>query len=173
MKNTTTTTFARPTTTRRYAASPVVATRRLHLLDADNLIGDPRVTDPGVIGRCFRDYCSVAGHRPGDHVVVGTGCNGVHALAVQQAWQPARVVRRSGPDGADLALIEAATVEAERHRYTHFVIGSGDHRFADLYDELVDKGYPVTVVSRSRSLSRALRSRAGDQVLYLPDLRLV
>ncbi len=147
--------------------------RQLHLLDADNLIGDPRVTDPTVIGGCFRDYCSVARYRPGDHVVVGTGCNGKHAFAVQYAWQPARIVRRPGPDGADLALIEVATEEASRHRYSEVVIGSGDHRFVEVYDMFSDLGYSVRVVSRPRSLSRALRQRAGDGVLYLPDPHLI
>jgi uncharacterized LabA/DUF88 family protein len=80
------------------------------------------------------------------------------------------VVRRPGPDGADEALIEAALTEADRGRYTNFVIGSGDHRFADLHDLLSERGYPVTVVSRPHALSRRLRSRAGDRVLYLPDL---
>ncbi len=147
--------------------------RPLHVIDIDNLMGDPRVIDPWVIGKWQSAYVNTTGLRPGDHAIVGTGCNGKHAFAVQSKWNPFRVVRRPGPDGADEALIEAAITEADRGRYTHFVIGSGDHRFADLYDELVDKGYPVTVVSRSRSLSRALRSRAGDQVLYLPDLDLV
>jgi hypothetical protein len=80
------------------------------------------------------------------------------------------VVRRPGPDGADEALIEAALTEADRGRYTNFVIGSGDHRFADLHDLLNKRGYPVTVVSRPQALSRRLRSLAGDRVLYLPDL---
>ncbi|MFM8847648.1 MAG: hypothetical protein ACKOHN_06320, partial [Actinomycetota bacterium] len=104
MKNTTTTTFARPTTTRRYAASPAVATRRLHLLDADNLMGDPRVIDPWVIGKWQSAYVNTTGLRPGDHAIVGTGCNGKHAFAVQSKWNPFRVVRRPGPDGADEAL---------------------------------------------------------------------
>ncbi|MEY3566616.1 MAG: hypothetical protein RLZ19_630 [Actinomycetota bacterium] len=147
--------------------------RPLHVIDIDNLMGDPRVIDPWIIGKWKSAYVHVTGLRPGDHAIVGTGCNGKHAFAVQSKWNPFRVVRQPGPDGADEALIEAAITEAERGRYTHFVIGSGDHRFADLYDELVDKRYPVTVVSRSRSLSRALRSRAGDRVLYLPDLDLV
>jgi hypothetical protein len=111
-----------------------------------------------------------AGLRPGDHAIVGTGCNGKHAFAVQSKWNPFRVVRRPGPDGADEALIEAALTEADRGRYTNFVIGSGDHRFADLHDLLNKRGYPVTVVSRPQALSRRLRSLAGDRVLYLPDL---
>lgn len=151
----------------------VTLPRPLHVIDIDNLMGDPRVIDPRVIGEWRSAYVRTTGLRSGDHAIVGTGCNGKHAFAVQSKWNPFRVVRRPGPDGADEALIEAAITEAERGRYSHFVIGSGDHRFADLYDELVDKGYPVTVVSRSRSLSRALRSRAGDRVLYLPDLDLI
>jgi hypothetical protein len=147
--------------------------RPLHLIDIDNLMGDPRVVDPSVIDRWQSNYSRTAGLRGGDHAIVGTGCNSMHAFAVQKAWNSYRIVRRRGPDGADEALIDAAITEAERGRYTSFVIGSGDHRFADLHDHLIGLGYPVTVVSRQRALSRMLRSRAGDRVLYLPDLNLV
>ena len=144
--------------------------RPLHIIDIDNLMGDPWVIDPRVIGRWQSTYMKTASLRPGDHAIVGTGCNGKHAFAVQSKWNPFRVVRRPGPDGADEALIEAALTEADRGRYTNFVIGSGDHRFADLHDLLSERGYPVTVVSRPQALSRRLRSLAGDRVLYLPDL---
>jgi hypothetical protein len=144
--------------------------RPLHIIDIDNLMGDPWVIDPWVIGRWQSTYMKTAGLRPGDHAIVGTGCNGKHAFAVQSKWNPFRVVRRPGPDGADEALIEAALTEADRGRYTNFVIGSGDHRFADLHDLLSERGYPVTVVSRPQALSRRLRSLAGDRVLYLPEL---
>lgn len=147
--------------------------RPLHVVDVDNLMGDPRVIDDVVLDRWLDEYRHVAGYRPGEHAVVGTGCNARHAFAVQRCWQPARIVRRPGPDGADEALIEAAVTEAERGRYSHFIIGSGDHRFADLHDTLVDRGYPVWVVSRPRALSHTLRQRAGDHVLYLPDTGLI
>lgn len=147
--------------------------RPLHLVDVDNLMGDPRVIDDEVIDHWLDEYRYASGYRPGDHAIVGTGCNGRHAFAVQRCWQPARIVRRPGPDGADEALIEAAVTEADRGRYSHFIIGSGDHRFADLHDTLVDRGYPVWVVSRPRALSRRLRERAGDRVLYLPDTGLI
>ncbi|MBM3828837.1 MAG: NYN domain-containing protein [Actinobacteria bacterium] len=153
--------------------TPLKRPRPLHVIDIDNLMGDPRVIDPWVIGKWQSAYVRTTGLQTGDHAIIGTGCNGKHAFAVQSTWKSFRVVRRPGPDGADEALIEAAIAEAERGRYAHFIIGSGDRRFADLFDILVAKGYPVTVVSRPRSLSRALRSRAGNRVLSLPDLDLI
>ena len=143
--------------------------RPLHILDIDNLLGDPTATDPHVINDCLGQYRAHTGYQKGDHVVVGTGCNALHVYAVQSCWPAVQYVRQSGPDGADFALIEQALIALERGRYSHFILGSGDGRFADLYDEMTARGYPVFVASRPSALSWKLRQRAGENLIYLPE----
>ena len=67
--------------------------------------------------------------------------------------------------GHPVALDEAAS-----GRYTHFVIASGDGRFAQTYREITRLGFPVTVVSRPESLAVELRLLAGKDVLFMPSL---
>jgi hypothetical protein len=143
--------------------------RPLHILDIDNLLGDPTATDTHVINDCLGQYRALTGYQKGDHVVVGTGCNALHVYAVQSCWPAVQYVRQSGPDGADFALIEQASIALERCRYSHFILGSGDGRFADLYDEMTARGYPVFVASRPSALSWKLRQRAGRNLIYLPE----
>ena len=143
--------------------------RPLHILDIDNLLGDPTATDTHVINDCLGQYRALTGYQKGDHVVVGTGCNALHVYAVQSCWPTVQYVRQSGPDGADFALIEQASIALERCRYSHFILGSGDGRFADLYDEMTARGYPVFVASRPSALSWKLRQRAGRNLIYLPE----
>ena len=143
--------------------------RPLHILDIDNLLGDPTATDTHVINDCLGQYRSHTGYQKGDHVVVGTGCNALHVYAVQSCWPAVQYVRRSGPDGADFALIEQALIALERGRYSHFILGSGDGGFADLYDAMTARGYPVFVASRPSALSWKLRQRAGENLIYLPE----
>ena len=78
-------------------------------------------------------------------------------------------VRRPGPDGADYALIEQALIALDRGRYSHFILGSGDGRFAELVDTITAKGFPVVVASRPSALSWKLRQRAGENLIYLPE----
>jgi hypothetical protein len=143
--------------------------RPLHILDIDNVLGDPMATDINLINQCLGDYRSQTGYRTGDHVVVGTGCNALHVYAVQSCWPAVQYVRRPGPDGADHALIEQALIALERGRYSHFILGSGDGRFTELVDTITAKGLPVVVASRPSALSWKLRQRAGHNLIYLPE----
>lgn len=149
---------------------PTTLHRPLHIIDFDNLSGDPRITDPSVIRRVFDTYRASTNYQAGDHAVVGTGCNAKHAFAVQAAWPQVRHVRRRGADGADFALVEAAIAAAERDRYSHFILASGDHSFVPAYEHLSQAGFPVFVASRPEALSRTLKRTAGSRVVYLPRL---
>jgi uncharacterized LabA/DUF88 family protein len=149
----------------------ITTNRYFHLVDIDNLLGDPRSTNNERIRDCFEEYRKVTRYRAGSHLaVVGTGCNGCHVVSVQSQWPGVRYVRRPGQDGADIALHEVALDEAVSGRYTHFVIASGDGRFAQTYRQISGLGYPVTVVSRPESLAMELRLLAGKNVLFMPSL---
>ena len=110
--------------------------RTLHLVDADNLLGDPNTCDEEFIAATFDAYRKAAGHRPGDHIVVATGTNSRHVYAVENAWPNASHRRRSGTDGADLELLDAAEWAARSGRFDRAVIGSGDRIFMVAFDLL-------------------------------------
>lgn len=76
----------------------------------------------------------------------------------------------SGPDGADLALLDVLLHEDVAARFTHIVIGSGDGVFGQVAASLSARGVWVTVVSRRDSLSPWLAQAARD-VVYLDTPR--
>lgn len=132
-------------------------------MDVDNLLGDPRDATPASIRGALAAYRIASGYGRCDLVVLATN----HAIGVEvsTAWPGARLLVRSGKDGADLALIEEAR-SMPTGRVTRVVVGSGDHIFIDVVNELHAAGLQVSVVSRPLSLARALR-RAADVVIDL------
>jgi hypothetical protein len=141
--------------------------RTLHLIDADNLLGDPGTCDRHRIEAMYAAYRQAAGFADDDHVVIAAGANGEHVFEVEYGWERARHLRRRGPDGADLALLEEATWAARGDRYDRVVIGSGDGIFVSAYDELTAAGLRVEVVAPERSLSTALAELARGRVTLL------
>jgi hypothetical protein len=81
-------------------------------------------------------------------------------------WPDAHYRVRSGPDGADLALLDVLRHENIAARFTHVAIASGDHMFAEEAARLGTQGVWVTVVTRQCSLSRQLRL-AAREVIFL------
>ncbi|MCL2581444.1 MAG: hypothetical protein FWE35_03205 [Streptosporangiales bacterium] len=104
-----------------------------------------------------------------DQVVMAASHRGLLNAAL--AWPHARYQARSGPNGADLALIDVLLHEDIPARFTHVVIGSGDGLFARAALVLAAGGVRVTVASRSDSLSHLLRRAAAD-VVYLDKPRV-
>jgi hypothetical protein len=155
---------ARPAPGRR----PAVARRRfpartLHLVDIENLAGNAIPTLVEVMDVQVR-YARRMALGLDDHVVMASN----HLALVNAAlgWPHARYRVRSGPDGADLELLDVIKYENVATRFTHVVIGSGDGTFSPAARSLADGGVRVTVVSRSGSLSPAL-ARAARDVIYL------
>lgn len=138
-------------------------TRRLHLVDVENLIGCPRPTLAEAT-TCREDYDECAAVRLNDLVVVA--CNHGAALAVGFGWRGARLLLRSGQDGADLALLDVIAHEDVEDRFAAVVVASGDGRFADAVARLSILGIEVTVVSNGRALSRRLRLAAKHVVIF-------
>jgi len=143
--------------------------RTLHLVDVDNLLGDPNCTQPERIDSLFAAYRRASSFAPGDQVVVATGCNARHALTVEMAWPSVCHRRRAGRDGADMALLEESEWAADTGRFSRVVIGSGDRIFLAALDRLRSADIAVDFVSRRNSLSAALALRARGCVRYLPE----
>ena len=136
--------------------------RTLHLIDVENLAGT------GVPGRhqvsaVHSWYGQRIGFGAVDQVVVA--CNHLALVDTVLGWPRARYRVRSGPDGADLELLDVLYHENVVERYTQFVIASGDGMFAAAAASLAAASRWVTVVSRRESLSTRLRL-AACEVIY-------
>jgi hypothetical protein len=140
--------------------------RTLHLVDIENLAGDslPSLSQVREVQGLYRGRLAFGSM---DQVEIASS----HLTLVNTAlgWPRAHYRVRSGPDGADLALLDVLRNEHVPERFTHVAIGSGDGVFAEAAARLGAAGVWVTVISRRRSLSRRLALAARD-VAYLDTL---
>ncbi len=137
--------------------------RRLHIVDIENLAGDS-LPSLGQIREAQGLYADRLAFGAMDQVEVAS--SHLTLLNAALGWPHARYRIRSGPDGADLALLDVLRHENVATRFTHVAIGSGDHIFAEEAARLAAQGVWVTVVSRRRSLSRRL-ALAAREVIFL------
>ncbi len=137
--------------------------RTLHVVDIENLAGAslPSLDQVSEVQGC---YLALLGFGSDDQIVMASSHKGL--LNVALGWPHARYRVRSGPDGADIELLDVLLHEDVAARFTHVVIGSGDGVFGQAAAGLSDGGVWVTVVSRKESLSPGL-ARAARDVVYL------
>ena len=150
-----------PKAQRRYPS------RTLHLIDVENLAGTGR-PNPARVGAIWSWYQQWVGLGSVDQVVVA--CNHLALVDTALGWPGARYRVRSGPDGADLELLDVLCQENVLDRFSRFVIASGDGVFAAAAASLAAAGRWVTVVSRRESLAARLRLAACEVVwMDAPD----
>jgi hypothetical protein len=140
--------------------------RRLHLVDIENLAGDPR---PSIsqVRQALGRYTGCLAFGAMDQVEVAS--SHLTLLNAALGWPHAHYRVRSGPDGADLALLDVLQHETIAGRFTRVAIGSGDHLFAEEAAHLAAQGVWITVVSRQRSLSPRL-ALAAREVIFLDTM---
>ncbi len=146
------------------ATAPIPARRfrRLVLVDIENLSGrSPRLMSAEHIADLITQARRSTSPTADDVVLVA--CNPAWRFSVRGAWPDAMHRSAGGPDGADLALCDAAT-SSVLVRFEALWIVSGDGRLAEPARRARDMGLPVTVLSRRRSLSMSLR-RVADRVV--------
>jgi len=136
--------------------------RTLHLIDVENLLGDPR-PGPANVRRARDTYESHV--EVGEHDLVVVACNHGCALEVGLAYTDARLVVRSGPDGADLALLDVLSEYDLPGRFDAVVVASGDGIFSHAVAAVGALGLATLVVSRPESLARSLQLAAGGRVV--------
>ena len=139
--------------------------RRLHLIDPENLTGTP-LPNFDSVAHCHKRYQELTHYGDADLSVIA--CSHLAAKQVAFAWPSGLKLLRSGPDGADLALLEALEREFVAGRFDELVLASGDGIFTTEVSRLGSLGIPVTVVSRRNSLSLRLRL-AARHVLYFDE----
>ena len=151
---------------RRARARRRFPARRLHLVDIENLADDAR---PSLrqVRQAHGRYADCLKFGAMDQVEVAS--SHLTLLNAALGWPHARYRVRSGPDGADLALLDVLRHENIARRFTHVAIGSGDHLFAQQAAHLAAQGVWVTVVSRRRSLSPRL-ALAAREVIFLDTM---
>jgi len=90
-------------------------TRTLHLVDLENLLGDPRASGDAALAT-LHDYCTAAGWRAGDLVYVATNPH----LAARIGFDldvSCRLHCAPGRDGVDVAVVaRPAAVHRDWHR---------------------------------------------------------
>lgn len=127
------------------------------LVDIENVTGTPTPSTIEVNLTMNRLRCLVP-RLDEAHVVVA--CSHHAAPVVAFAYPNARHLWRSGPDGADIALLDVLTRERVHVRFKSVTICSGDGIFADVVGWLGTKGVDVTVISLQGHLSGRLRLAA-------------
>ncbi len=135
--------------------SSITSRRSLHLVDLENLVGDPRAEARPALDT-LGAYLDAARWRPGDHVVLATN-----------PWLMARIAfdlpvtanlhAVHGRDGADTMLLAQAPPELVAKRYGRLVVGSGDGIFTQRARTVEDLGIPVEVVARADGCSMRLK----------------
>jgi NYN domain len=137
--------------------------RALHLVDIENLAGAP-IPSLGQVAEVQDWYMARMAFGADDQVVMASSHLGLLNAAL--GWPHARYRVRSGPNGADLELLDVLLHENVAARFNHVVIGSGDGAFRQAAANLAARGVRVTVVSRPDSLAAGL-ARVANYVVYL------
>jgi hypothetical protein len=137
--------------------------RSVHLIDAENLCGAPRIATEQVV-RLRTAYTASVAMGPLDQVILAT--SHLSVLALQAGWPGARYLMRSGKNGADIELAKVVVDENLDARFDHVYFGSGDGGLAPFAAHLGERGVPVTAVSRIGSLSPRMKL-ATRNVIYL------
>jgi len=119
--------------------------RTLHVIDIENLVGSA-IPDTGQVRDVQDWYAQHVGFGPDDMVVVATSHYGLLNAAL--AWPHARYRVRSGPDGADLELLDVLLHENIPYWFTRVVLGSTDRLLGRTAESLAARGVNVTVVHR-------------------------
>jgi hypothetical protein len=142
---------------RRYLA------RGLHVVDIENLAG-AAIPSLGLVREVQGLYADRLTLGASDQVVIAS--SHLTLLNAALGWPHARYRVRSGPDGADLELLDVLLHENIASRFTQVTIGSGDGAFAQAAAGLAAAGVRVTVVSRRASLSKHL-ALAAHSVIFI------
>ena len=140
--------------------------RRLVVVDIENMVGGSVMT-PLQVAQVHSFLEAIGLLRGNDQAVVGASHIGL--LSAGLGWKGARLLVRSGENGADLALLEVLTGEFVESRFDEVILVSGDGIFADTVAALAAKGVAVTVVAREDSCSKRLRMAAGRTVYMSPS----
>lgn len=145
------------------SATDVPTGRALHLVDLENVLGDPWATGPAVVD-AYEAVLHAGDHRAGDLVVVAVNPWMFPTLAFA-AHTPCELRVGRGHDGCDLELLGWGAPDWIVRRFDRLAVASGDGIFAELVDAVRAAGRAVDVVYGRGGVSRRLRR---DDVRLVP-----
>jgi len=140
--------------------------RTLHLVDIENLVGEPVAWTDKNVEAVFFEYLQEANWQPGDSLVVASNPGLMGRLAFKLSAIPHRSLCATGPDAADNLLINAVPNEIA-DRYSRLVVGSGDHAFTQLLTGL--QGHASTLVVYGVGHISWELYRSAEHVIRLPS----
>jgi hypothetical protein len=144
---------------------PHKAGRHLILIDIENLAATPDPTSEEVEAAMAALRQAVPGFDDDQKIVA---CSHHAARTVAFASPAARHLWRSGPDGADLALLDVLENERVHERFERVTICSGDGIFTEVAAWLAQEGLEVTAVSLPGHLAARFRLAARHMTLLSP-----
>jgi len=147
------------------SATDVPTGRALHLIDLENVLGDPWLCGPGVAA-VYEEVLVSGGYRPTDLVVVAVNPGLVPQLGFGP-HTPCQLLAARGRDGADRALLGWATPEWIATRFDRLVVASGDGIFTEIVCAARDLGLAVEVLYGRGQASARLR-RADVPLVRVP-----
>jgi hypothetical protein len=161
-------------TSMRYRTLKTKKTRKLALLDIENLAGSGLVSQEMAmqIVKALNRLCPID---PWDIVFVGSHKGNFVPCSLVAEMMHGLPCFQNGPNGAEKALLRRVdevphtAYASEIYPINECVIGSGDHEFVELALMQKAEGRFVTVVTRSASLSHELAAIA-DRVIFIDDL---
>jgi len=133
----------------------------LVMVDIENQVGASEITAEQVV-----EVKTALDLLEGANVMQVVACSHHNAQAVMFNWPKARILLRSGKDGADLALIKVATDEHIADRFDRIVIASGDGIFTTVAKDLFAEGVEVSIVCGRGTLAKNLKHQCPN-VRYL------
>jgi hypothetical protein len=136
------------------STSSAISERTLHLVDLENLLGDPRADAASALAT-LDAFLGVARWQPDDHVILATNPWLMTKIAFDLPV-PASRHAVHGRDGADTMLLSLAPAELVVKRYGRLVIGSGDGIFTNRASAVQEGGVVVDVVARPNGCSARL-----------------
>lgn len=151
---------------RTHTSAPRPDARALHLVDLENLLGDPWARGPVAVAG-LDEYLVASDWHTCDLVFVA----GNPWLMIELGWccrVDCHLFAARGHDAADRKLLEAAPPDWVAKRFASVTIGSGDGIFAECAQGLRRLGLDVQVVARPDALSSRLR-RSACRVVILPS----
>jgi hypothetical protein len=131
----------------------------------ENLLGTGDPTEQAVV-QIRQDLLDAIGDV--SHTLFEVASSHHAAAAVSFGFPEGRHHWRSGPDGADLALLEVFESDWQVSRFDEVVIASGDGIFTDVAVAVAAGGVKCTVVTRRAGLSARL-ALAATTIVYLGD----
>lgn len=146
------------------------AGRQLILIDIENITATPDPTADEVVAAIAALRRAVPGFDASQRIVA---CSHRAAPTVAFAFPRARHLWRSGPDGADLALLGVLENEDVDERFERVTICSGDGIFAPVAAWLGGADVDVTVVSLCGHLAMRLQLAARHVTLLAPAISTI